>query len=514
MFIYSGNFYRHLIDTDGTMFKSITISLFLLSYLSFTACTTKVIVKADKTPLQQLQSDIDHLVKDSNLSNAHLGVWVAPLDNPKAIYAYNAHKIFVPASNMKLYTTAAALQNLGPDFRYRTAFYINGSLTDSTLHGDLIIKGAGDPTISGRFHDKDIFFDLKAWADSLRAKGIVKIDGNVIGDNSFFANDILGTGWEWDDESYYYAAQTSALAFNENCIDITAEGDSVAGNPARITINPRTDYVKIINRSTVTENDSVNTLEFSRERAKNTILIQGRFPKGAKAVEESITVENPALYLLTVFKQMLKEKGIEVTGKINVIFTKQPALYKNSNLAFMYESPKLADIIWEINKKSNNFYAEQLLKTMGALYRGKGSFKSGTDFIESYWESNGVADNELIMMDGSGLSRRNFISPASMAVLLRKMAVSNNFDVFFNSLPVSGVDGTLRHRMQGMRAAGRVHAKTGYVSNVRNLSGYVTDRKDRRYIFSILVNNYSVPTSYVNDLQDKICNLISEYGGD
>ena len=154
------------------------------------------------------------------------------------------------------------------------------------------------------------------------------------------------------------------------------------------------------------------------------------------------------------------------------------------------------------------------MKTLGGLYKGKGSFRNGASVMKNFLTSSGVSDDEIIIVDGSGLSRRNFISPYSMAVLLRKMAHSSNFDTFYDSLPIAGVDGTLKRRMKGMRAEGNVRAKTGYVSNVRNLSGYVKDKKDRQYIFSILVNNYTVPTSYVNDLQDNICNLIAEFDGE
>jgi len=499
------------------MYKLSRILLISFIIVNLFSCTREVIVvKAqEKQGLEKLHAEIDYYANDPNLKNAFLGIYIASLENPKVIYKLNEHRIFVPASNQKLYTTAAALHKLGPDFRYQTKFFAKGTLSKGILQGDLIIKGAGDPTLSGRFHEsKDILAEIKAWADSLKEKGITKIEGGLIGDNSFFADDILGTGWSWDNESYYYAAQTSALSFNDNCIDFTAEAGSSAGSPADISMNPEIEYAEIINNSRTTANDSIYTLAFWRERAKNIIHLDGEIPLKAKPEKESITVEKPAEYLLAVFRSVLKEKGIETAGKNIVISRKDTALYQDADSLYTYYSVPLSDIVNVINKRSHNLYAEQLMKTLGGLYKGKGSFRNGASVMKNFLTSSGVSDDEIIIVDGSGLSRRNFISPYSMAVLLRKMAHSSNFDTFYDSLPIAGVDGTLKRRMKGMRAEGNVRAKTGYVSNVRNLSGYVKDKKDRQYIFSILVNNYTVPTSYVNDLQDNICNLIAEFGGE
>jgi len=489
--------------------------LFLsLIFSLFAACAPKPFVHSRKSALAQLRSKISYLIKDPNLGNAYLGIYIAAIDQSEVVFRLNEHKLLIPASNMKLYTTAVSLQKLGPNFRFKTRIFAEGMVQDSVLKGDLIIKGSGDPTISGRAHNGDILFDFRSWADSLHAKGINKIDGRLVGDNSFFANDRLASGWEWDDEPYWYAAQTSALAFNDNCVDLIVKPNSLPGQPVLISQNPVTSYVQILNQAVTSEGDSLNTLDFGRERARNVILITGLLPMGANVQRESITVEKPADYFITVLAQVLKDNGIRISGNTLVIRKKNKSLYKGSRLLFTHLSPKLSAIVRVVNKLSHNFYAEQLLKNLGGLYNGEGSFKSGTRVVTTYLNSIGIPDREFIMQDGSGLSRKNFISPLATATLLRKMALSSNFIYYFNSLPIAGVDGTLEKRMLGMRAAGNVHAKTGYVGNVRNLSGYIHDRKNRRYVFSILVNNYSVTTSYINDLQDKICNLISEYDGE
>ncbi|MGD9489345.1 MAG: D-alanyl-D-alanine carboxypeptidase/D-alanyl-D-alanine-endopeptidase [Calditrichaceae bacterium] len=487
------------------------VFLFLSIIFILTGCHGPSGLQKSHETSRSLQSQIDYLLSDPAISDALVAVYIESLDDGKVVFRQNEHKLFIPASNMKLYTTAAALVNLSPDYRFRTEFYTNSPVNDGHLEGDLVIKGYGDPAISGRFFENDILAVFRLWADSLKSLGIRHIDGNIVGDDSYFSEDFLGKGWNWDDEPFQYSAQTGALSLNNNCVDISvAPGDSVL-HPVKIWIAPDSGYVKIVNRAATISRDSLSSLKIGRERAENVIVITGGLPMGSDEVKQAVTIEQPASFFLHSFSKILNEKNILFNGNIETGVT---GVTDSHSLLFSYESPPLIDIINEINKNSNNFYAEQLLRVMGAEFRKKGSAEKGIDFVNEWVASIGIEPAGLLMYDGSGLSRLNLISPYSTATLLRHMYYDKNFALFYNSLPVAGVDGTLKKRMKGTAAEGNARAKTGFVSHTRNLAGYINDSTEKPYLFVIMVNNYHVSTSYVNQLQDRICVLLSNYHED
>ncbi|MGD9897932.1 MAG: D-alanyl-D-alanine carboxypeptidase/D-alanyl-D-alanine-endopeptidase [Calditrichaceae bacterium] len=488
------------------LFNSVFLFLSIMFLLS--GCHRSPVHKDYHQRSESLQWQIDYLLSAPAISDAQIGVYIESLENGKVVYHRNEHKLFIPASNIKLYTTAAALANLSTEYRFRTEFYTNGLIRDGHLEGDLKIKGYGDPTISGKFYDKDIFTVFRLWADSLKNIGIHYIDGDIVGDDSYFSDDFLGKGWNWDDESFRYAAQTGALSLNDNCVDISVSpGDSVL-HPVKISVVPDPEYVKIINRAETISLDSLSSLKIVRKRAENIIVISGGLPMGGKEVKQSVTVEQTASYFLHAFSKILNEKKILYSGNIK---TQVPGVTDGHSLLFKYESPPLPEIINEINKNSNNFYAEQLLRVMGAEFRKKGSAGMGIDFVNEWATSVGIDPDDILIYDGSGLSRLNLITPYATATLLRHMYHDKDFDLFYNSLPVAGVDGTLKNRMKGTGAEGNARAKTGFVSHTRNLAGYINDSAGNPYLFVIMVNNYHVPTAYVNLLQDRICVLLCTY---
>jgi D-alanyl-D-alanine carboxypeptidase/D-alanyl-D-alanine-endopeptidase (penicillin-binding protein 4) len=482
--------------------------LFLSFILLFLGCSFSNRIKTPPSNLQKLQNEIDYLISDPNLQNAHIGIYIESLGNGKTIYRKNEHRLFVPASNMKLYTTAASLIKLKPSFQFSTLIYTDGKIVDDELSGNLIIRGKGDPTNSGRFRGGDIIAYFKDWADSLKQRGITKIEGGIIGDESYFTDNKLGKGWSWDDEPYYYSAQTGALSFNDNCVDIKVQPSITPDDSVKIFINPNTKYVKIKNMAKTVDTESPLTLDFTRNRASNVIKIFGNLPLGSQDVTESITIEDPARFFVTVFYEVLRKSGIEITETPQI---QKIENYHNLDTLFIYKSPDMAKIIKEVNKRSNNFYAEQMLKTLGSEFLKNGSAESGVKVVDEWLSSIGISPNEFIMVDGSGLSRMNLIAPYATADLLRYMYNHPNFKYYYDSLPIGGIDGTLKERMRGSRAKGNVHAKTGFVEHVRNLSGYLYDFDGKPYLFVIMVNNYSVPVSYINSFQDRICILLSNY---
>jgi len=488
--------------------------LVLLLFLSLSGCIYFKPVHHSPTATEKMKAELDEIFDDPAFSNAHWGVVIQSLKNGEYFYLRNPHKNFVPASNMKLFTTATALVKLGPDFRYSTKFFTNDSTSeDSILHGDLIISGSGDPTITGRYYQGNITRPLEYWADSLLARNITAIEGDIIGDDNYFEDEIMGEGWAWDYQSDYYAAQISALSFNDNCIDIYfAAGDSI-DERAKYQILPETNFVQIINDVLTVGNGRNHEITFRRKRGTNQVNIKGSIAINSPPKRDWFSVENPTLFTTTVFKQILESKGIQITGvAIDIDDLEEYAFQGDqTNMLFKYNSPPLAEIVETINKISQNLYAELLLRTLGAQFQGIGDARHGIEVVKEFLESIGIDTEQFLMYDGSGLSRLNMVTPSQVAKLLRFMRKHEYGDYFYKSLPIAGIDGTIKSRMQQTAAEGNVRAKTGFVGHVRSLSGYVTTADNEELVFSIIANNYSVPTPMANLIQDLVCERLANF---
>lgn len=459
---------------------------------------------------EKLQKEIKTLIEDSLISNATIGIYIESLSDGEILFKQNESKLFIPASNQKLYTTAVALQELGPEFRLKTEVYTSGVVKDSVLNGNLLIRGKADPSISGRFYDNEILTVFNNWADSLIEKGIKKIKGNIIGLDGYFTDNFLGKGWNWDDETYDYSAQISALSFNENCIDIQLIAGREIGDSVQISKNPKTDYATIKHTISTIHGDSTSAVKYTRSRARNFIKIEGVMAVG-DTLKKSITIENPTLWFVTILKDVLNTHGIEVDGELltgHMPFDEFEGLVEKR---FIHYSPPLTELVRVINKESQNFYAEQIFKTIGAEINLEGNAEESAKVVQDWLLEIGIDTSLAVTVDGSGLSRMNLVSPIATAAILRYMYKSPNHSFFYNSLPIAGVDGSLKNRMKNSIAQNILRAKTGFVSHVRTLSGYTVDRAGNEYLFVIMVNNYSVPTSIINDIQDKIGILLTSY---
>ncbi len=452
---------------------------------------------------EKIDAQIETLLADPALSPAHIGIYIKEMESGEILYAKNQHKLLMPASNMKLVTTAAGLSILGPDFQYETGFFTDGKIVNGILKGNLFIKGSGDPTFSGRFYkdNPDSVFIL--WAEKLKSLGINKIDGEIIGDNSIFQDDGLGYGWEKDDLPYYYAAKTSGLSFNDNCIDLHFYPDVHIGRPVTIKQTPVSQYLPIKNQRITVPPDSSNRSQFIRNYITDSLIVTGQLPIDAAPELDWATVPNPADFFLQEFKKILQKHSISFSG-CKIIDTS--LTYENKALLFINRSVPLAKIVKNINKVSNNYYAETLLKTLcnDQPITTEKAIKREKDFFRRI----GIDSDRMFIKDGSGLSRHNMVTVHQIATILNYMATGKNGKLYRESLPVAGVDGTLKRRFKGSNAKGHVFAKTGYVGHVRALSGYVFAKNDKKYVFSIIVNHYPTPTSYINRLQDHIVTLI------
>lgn len=467
-----------------------------------------------------LGSAVDRLLDAEPFANAWWGVMVQEARTGTVLYTRNADKSFVPASNTKLYTTAAALDHLGATFEYHTELYAFGPVAEGILEGDLVVRGSGDPAIGGRFNGGNRTAIFEAWADSLRAQGITHIRGDIVGDDNLFDDQALGGGWSWDDEPFYYAAEISALSFNDNCIDVRISAQ-YPGAPGLVSWEPyNTDYVDILNSTVTVSRDSSLQEGYERARGQNRLRLYSQVPAG-RTDEESLSISNPTLFFVHVFREALLRNGIAVEGRVlDLDDLPAPPDYALAHRIATHTSVPLARIVEAINKQSQNLYAEQVLKTLSAHYPDvpgdspPGSALHGITVAQRTYVRADIDTSRIQLVDGSGLSRMNLITPRMTTHLLRYMGQHPDAAVqeaFVTSLPIGGVDGTLRGRFASGPARGNVRAKTGTLGNVSALSGYVTTAAGTQLVFSILCNHYTTLSREVRQAQDALVTLLAAY---
>ena len=467
---------------------------------------------------EKLAREIDALIDVDDLENAFWGIHVVNLRTNDVVYARNARKSFMPASNMKLYTTSAALDQLGDDFRYRTQVYVSGTVQDSILEGSLIVKGSGDPSIGGRFSEGDLTLTFRTWADSLLRAGIRHIRGDIIGDDDCFDDEPFGVGWSWDDLPYWYAAELGGLVFNDNCVDIEIKGTQ-PGQPAEVAWYPsQTDYVQFTNATLTISPDSSIDEGYARAQGSHHIRLSSHVPAG-KTDKESLTVPNPTLYFTHVLRQTLIRAGITIEGRavdIDDLSFKPDYDAGTLHRIATHSSPPLSEIVQVINKKSHNLYADQLLKTLALEVMGDsleaGTHEAGIEAAMFTFAAAQIDTSRIRMIDGSGLSYMNMVTPEMTTRLLRYMWRHPNVkvkDAFVASLPIGGVDGSLEYRFRRGPARRNVRAKTGFITGARTLSGYVDTRSGDTLAFSVMCNHYTIPTREINELQDELINLLA-----
>ncbi len=492
------------------LLKSLLLSV-IISLIVFAQDTTKNNKQAySGTTIPEFREQLNDIFNDPNFSNAQWGVMIQSLETGEYFYKRNEDKLLMPASDLKLFTTAAGLILLGSEYRFSTDIFLNGNLDGSILKGDLIIRGRGDPTISGRFYNDDMYRVFSDWADSLSAYGIDEISGNIIGDDNAFDDVGLGAGWAWDYESEWFAAQSSAVSFNDNCVDVIVTYDKETKLP-KINIQPQTKYVVIINNVLPVPKDSVSSIGVYRERGTNVITVYGTIRED-DSVKTFVTVNNPTQYSMVVLKDVLEKKGIKVHGyPMDVDDITSPLDYSKMKKLCTTFSPPLKEIIKVINKNSQNFFAEQLLKTIGLEKEGYGTVANGVKAENKIFKEIGINPESMILADGSGLSRLDFVTAKQIVTLLDYMYKSKYFIPFFNSLSIAGVDGSLADRLKNTNAKDRIRAKAGFLEGVRSLSGYAFTADNEPVAFSIIVNNFNVPVKLAENIQDLVCLRLANF---
>ena len=403
----------------------------------------------------ELRREIDSLTSQPEFRNAQWGVLIVNPRTGDTLYTKNAGKLFMPASNMKIITSAAALTLLGPDYRYRTTFLTDGEVRDSLLDGNLLVIGRGDPTVSDRMRGTATTV-MDALADSLRAHRIRQISGSLARVGNAFPDSIYGYGWEWDDLGEYYGAGVDELIFNEGMA------------PTKLRPPPDT--------------------------ARDSLY--------------SGPAKNPAKAYLDAFHDALVRKSIRMDGVVRDSILSTPL---KMDTLFVLVSPPLREILPALMKPSQNQIAEILLRTIGLERGGLGTADSARKIVGQQLLAWGVQPDGFVIRDGSGLSDQDLLTPETIVRVLDRIQRDTAFAAYYNAMPIAGVDGTIDTRMKGTPAEGNVRAKTGTLAKARSLSGYVTTADGERLIFSILANNTTTPGSAVTHVADDIAAALAAY---
>jgi D-alanyl-D-alanine carboxypeptidase/D-alanyl-D-alanine-endopeptidase (penicillin-binding protein 4) len=460
--------------------------------------------KAEPTPKPAgdaaLARAIDRVLEDKDAGRARWGVFVMKQKDGRVLYSRDADKLFAPASNMKVYTTAVALDLLGADYRWRTSVYANKQPDASgVVDGDLTLYGRGAPDLMSRANGDAP--SLTHLADQVYQAGVREVRGNIIGDNSYFRGDLFGEGWQWNDIQWYFGAEPSALSIDENSVEITIAPAKQGGN-ASVVINPNSSPVHLTNTTKTGERDDPTSLGIVRDLSSNEVRVWGDFPVNGHAFSASLSVHDPASWAANLFRQALISRGVKVTGEARSRDFRANIAAFDPQKSFEVahdESEPMGKIVHRTNKESNNLFAELILRTLGKergslapdqdprKNRERGDDNAGTAVVRSWLDSKGISTKGLSILDGSGLSRLDLITPETTARLLAAIANTGSAAVFHDSLPVSGRDGTLNSRLKQL--TGRISAKTGTLTYIHSLSGYATTPANDTLIFSIMCND-------------------------
>lgn len=469
------------------------------------------------TEIAALHQAIDGVLNQPGLASTWVGVRVETLDG-EMLYDFNGNKLMMPASNQKLITAAAGLELLGPDYVWETRVWADAwEVTDGSsrtrleeplpavLPGNLYLQGGGDPTLM-----QD---DLLRMARQLYARGVREVRGDLIYDDTFFDDVLWAPGWGWDDFDYYYSAPVSGLAispdrdYDANTIKISVYPANALFEQGRVVISPNLANVEIVNETRTAGSSAGPTIAARWDGDK--LVVSGYTPLGKAASNVWFSVREPSAFVAGVFAGALEAAGIVVHGDV------LPSRLQGEHwLVVSHSSMPLSQLIVPFLKLSNNGHGEVIVKSLGRKFRSQGTWSAGTATVEMFLKDIVRVNGTFNMADGSGLGRKNLVTPEQLVALLRYMAGRTNFSLYHHALPVAGASdrmtgGTLRSRMQGTPAQYNARAKTGTLSNVSALSGYVTSSSGETLVFSIMLNHAVGVSSTL--YQDAIVNVLSRY---
>jgi len=457
-------------------------------------------------PVAQLEEGIISVTRMPGVSRAAWGIAVQSLDRREHLVTVNAGTLLVPASVAKLVTVATAAEAVGWDYRYTTTLRAAGPIVDGVLRGDLLVVGSGDPSIGGRAGD-----DLSSWVEGLKAAGVRRIEGRIIGDDDASEEPRPQLAWAWDDLGYTTGALFGALNLAENRTTVTIAPGPSAGAPATVTIDPRFAFRALMNRVATGPSGSAQLLWPEQRPGEPALTLAGSIPMAAPPAVVAIAVGNPTLWFAQALKGRLVRDGIEATGEAADIDDVAPLPSRDTmTVIYTHRSRPLSEIAQPLLKDSINLYAEALMR----LNAAPGVFPTNDaalDGLRKRLDSWGISNATYQLVDGSGLSRRDAISANAVLAVLERMADPSGKSPFVTGLPIAGVDGSLSTRMKATPAEGNVRAKTGTMSNIRTLAGYVTTRDGEHLAFVILINNFEGTGANANDALDAIAVRLASF---
>jgi D-alanyl-D-alanine carboxypeptidase/D-alanyl-D-alanine-endopeptidase (penicillin-binding protein 4) len=459
-------------------------------------------------PTSALKAGLNSKVRAARSAAQEVGVQIVDLATGEPVYTYQAERKYIIASNTKLFTTSAALDQLGPSFVHRTPLLARGERRGGRLDGDLAVVGAGDPNISGRQHFGDPLAIFRSWGKALRDSGVRTLDGDLYLIHGFFDDTLVHPDWPRDQLTRWYEAPVHSLSFNDNCVLVQVWPSARPGGPARVEVVPDLGIFEVESTVRTASGRNRGTVHIDRKWGTNVLTVQGTVPRGPWPVEKWVSVHDPMQYFASALLQALGDEGVRVTGKVFAADRLPPGRW---NKVAEHQS-SLLTTLEVINKRSQNFYAEALIKTLGARRCQQGDWQGGVTAVEEFLGSAGLDLDAVRLADGSGMSRQNRATPKMMTDLLRHMFFHPWGREFVATLPYSGeADLSWRKRLAEPPYRGNVFAKTGTLNGVSTLSGYAKAASGRLYAFSILCNG-TRGSWHAKRAQDAILRELIDHG--
>lgn len=474
-----------------------------------------------------MQARISEILRRPELAPAIVGIKVASLDTGKILFEQNANKLLSPASNMKLYTVAAGLDRLSPNYHFVTSVYAREKPDASgIIHGDLTIYGRGDPSIAARFNG-DYFKGIDDLAARIAAAGVKRVEGDLVGDESYFIGPAYGSGWQWEDLQWGFGAEVSALSINDNLVNLSVTPGLQVGAQAVISIGPPDPLLTINNHVETTPKNTRRDLMVYRGLDSDVVELSGTMPLDDAGFSGRLGVARPALLFVYMLRSALAQKGVVISGKTRATPSFMATPWANLNTSSLVEitnlqSPPFSLIAAQTLKPSQNLYAELILRTLGKVAAlsssqlpdaGRTSESAGIDVVRTFLREAGIDSSALSLTDGSGLSRDDMVTAQATLQLLTYMRRHRYATAFREALPIAGVDGTIRNRMKGTPAQNNLRAKTGELGSASSLSGFVTTAAGEELVFSIMVNNYPDGVNPPSVCIDPIAVLLASFAG-
>lgn len=479
----------------------------LVALLAIPACAPKAPISVPTAspptprpvPLDTLRNELDTIFQAPAFERSFWSVLVRQASSGQVIYELNSDKLVMPGSTLKIVTAAVAAERLGWDHRFETRIVATDPVENGVLRGDLIVVGGADPSISERGDTPGI---LGALAREIRNAGITRIEGGIVGDDDLLDDRGWGDGWTLDNLPYGYSAPVSALFYNEGSVDLVITAGALASDPVSIQVKPEGSGLKVDNRLATVAESGAGALTLQRSPGSSRVIVQGQIPAKSAPFVRTASVDNPTMFFADAFRAALMAEGVKVDGDAADIddFVDKPDMSDARTIASRC-SPPLRDLVGAMMRVSQNQHAELLLKSIG-----------GRRTIQEVTAAWGLPKDSLVVADGSGLSRYNYVTAASLVGVLQRMQADDTHSrAFMASLPAAGSDGPLAKRFAGTAADGKVRAKTGTVDNVRGIAGYVQSGDNETLVFSIIANNFTAPNSVVDTAADQALSALAAF---